>query len=99
MFTWSTRALGQEEDDDDDIVMGDVPEETPELPEEQVAEEKKTSLSDQKLQEERTNMIIAHFLFSLVWSIGGTLDGPSRLKFDDFFRALCEEGGSVKVPK
>ncbi|XP_070580768.1 dynein axonemal heavy chain 3-like [Ptychodera flava] len=28
------------------------------------------------------------FLFSLVWTIGGTLDGNSRVKFDQFFRTL-----------
>lgn len=86
------RALG-EEDDDDDIEMGqEVAEET--------EEEKPVSLTDQKLIEERTNMLIAHFLFSLVWSVGGTLDGPSRLKFDEFFRSLCEgEGQNAKHVK
>ena len=82
-------------------MMGEEPEEEEVVVEEEEAgtEEKKNSLSEQKLLEERSNMIIAHFLFSLVWSVGGTLDGPSRLKFDEFFRALCEESGTVKVPK
>ena len=50
--------------------------------------------------EERTNMLLAHFLFSVVWSIGGTLDGPSRLKFDEFFRGVCDgEGSHAKYPR
>ena len=78
------RALGAEEDDDD-IMMGEEPTDGDE------DEQKKPSLSDQKLIEERNNMIVAHFLFSIVWSVGAMLDGPSRLKFDEFFRSLCEE--------
>ena len=62
-------------------------------------EEKKPSLTEQKLTEERTSMIVAHFLFSLVWSVGGTLDAPSRLKFDEFFRSLCEMDQNGKYPR
>eukprot|EP00964_Phaeocystis_antarctica_P091232 scaffold58476_cov36-Phaeocystis_antarctica.AAC.2 len=29
------------------------------------------------------------FIFALVWSIAGIIDGPSRPKFDAFFRQLC----------
>ncbi len=29
------------------------------------------------------------FLFSLVWSVGATGDGDSRVKFDTFLRSLC----------
>ena len=83
-------AIGAE-DDDDDIMMGEEPDEE--------EEDKTVSLSDQKLIEERTSMLIAHFLFSIVWSIGGTLDGPSRLKFDEFFRSLCEMDTSGKYPR
>ena len=50
--------------------------------------------------EERTNMLLAHFLFSVVWSVGGTLDGPSKLKFDEFFRGVCDgEGSHAKYPR
>ena len=28
------------------------------------------------------------FLFSLVWTLGGTMNGDSRTKFDVFFRTL-----------
>ena len=47
----------------------------------------------------RSNMLVAHFLFSLVWSVGGTLDGQSRIKFDEFFRSLCEMDTSGKYPR
>ena len=85
------RLIGEE--DDDDIQMGDDSEESE-------SEEKPVSLSEQKIIEERTNMIVAHFLFSIVWSVGATLDGISCLKFDEFFRALCEmESASSKYPR
>ncbi len=93
------------EDDDDDIMMGEVPAETeeelePPAPTQDDTEgDVKLSLTDQKLQEERSNMAVAHFLFSVVWSIGATLDGPSRLKFDEFFRTLCEMDHSGKYPR
>ena len=38
------------------------------------------SLTEQKVQEERTNMLVSHFLFSLVWSVGATVDYSSREK-------------------
>ena len=50
--------------------------------------------------DERTNCVIAHFLFTMVWSVGATLDGQSRIKFDEFFRNLCEmEGSQATYPK
>jgi len=50
--------------------------------------------------DERTNMVIAQFIFSLVWSVGATLAGPSRIKFDEFFRNLCEmEGSQASHPR
>lgn len=54
--------------------------------------------SEQKNQEERTNMLVANFFFCIVWSIGADLDGDSRIKFDEFFRSLCDENNS-KYPK
>lgn len=85
--------------------MDDVPPEADEEAEGQEDEEPepvevKLSVSEQKIVEERSNMLVAHFLFSLVWSVGGVLDGPSRLKFDDFFRTLCDSDGSkAKHPR
>ena len=43
---------------------------------------------------------VSPLLFSVVWSVGGTLDGPSRLKFDEFFRGVCDgEGSHAKYPR
>ena len=61
---------------------------------------KAMSKSDKAMIEEQTNMIIAHFFFAIVWSVGATLDGRSRLKFDEFFKSLCDmEGSNAKYPK
>ncbi|XP_039273758.2 dynein axonemal heavy chain 3-like isoform X3 [Styela clava] len=38
------------------------------------------------------------FLFSLVWTLGGTIDGDSRSKFDQFFRNLIS-GTDTNHPK
>ncbi|CAH1783205.1 unnamed protein product, partial [Owenia fusiformis] len=85
------KALGAEEDEDEDFIEED---------EEGEEEEPKVVLSDSKIIEERTVMIISHFFFALVWSTAGTVDGPSRIKFDDFYRTLCEmEGEKSKYPK
>ena len=68
--------------------------------EEEEQEPQKLSVPEQKILEERSNMLIAHFIFSLVWSVGAVLDGQSRLKFDEFFRTLCEmEGSKAKYPR
>ncbi|XP_070559259.1 dynein axonemal heavy chain 3-like isoform X5 [Ptychodera flava] len=60
-----------------------------------------TSVSDQKLEEERTAMLVCQFLFSLVWSAGGNIDASSKEKFNDFFRHLCdsETGPTAKHPR
>ena len=89
------RAIGEDEIDDD-IMMGDVPAEEEGVEPE---EEAPPSMSAQKILEERTNTMVAHLLFSIVWSVGGTLDGASRLKFDEFFRSLCEMDTSGKYPR
>ncbi|ELT89912.1 hypothetical protein CAPTEDRAFT_157693, partial [Capitella teleta] len=47
---------------------------------------------------DRAAMVVAHFMFSIVWSVGAMLDGASRLKFDEFFRSLCDEKNS-KYPR
>ncbi len=45
-------------------------------------------------------MLAAHLLFSVVWAVGGALDGASRLKFDEFFRSVCDgEGSQAKHPR
>ena len=89
----SYRQIG-EDDDDEDIFEEELEDEETEV------KEKATNLNDQKLIEERTNMIICYFLFSMVWSVGATLDENSRIKFDEFFRSLCEmESAKDKHPK
>lgn len=45
-------------------------------------------------------MLICYFLFAIVWSVGATLDENSRIKFDEFFRSLCEmESAKDKHPR
>ena len=84
--------IGKEDDDDDTIIE-------PEEEDEEEEEKKEMSLSEQKIVEERTNMMISYFFFSMVWSVGGSLDANSRIKFDEFFRSLCdtESGGASKT--
>ncbi|KNC96829.1 uncharacterized protein SPPG_07663 [Spizellomyces punctatus DAOM BR117] len=38
------------------------------------------------------------FLFSATWSLGGTIDGESRKKFDRFFRTLVDGNNSEHSP-
>lgn len=76
---------------DDESIMEDEP---------MVEQTQSTSIIEKKLLEEQTNMIISYFFFSLVWSVGGTLDSNSRIKFDAFFKSLCDmEGPTAKFPK
>ncbi|XP_033642613.1 dynein heavy chain 3, axonemal-like [Asterias rubens] len=57
------------------------------------------SLTEQKVQEERTNMLVSHFLFSLVWSVGATVDYSSRENFSEFFKQLCDMDTTGKHPR
>jgi dynein heavy chain len=38
------------------------------------------------------------FLFSLIWTVGGTMDGDSRKKFDAYFRNIVS-GTDPNHPK
>ncbi|XP_055958183.1 dynein axonemal heavy chain 3 [Patella vulgata] len=95
------KKIGHEDEDDDD--MDFIEDEEEEMEGGEGGEgvySQPASVMDQKLNEERTNMIIAYYFFSIVWSVGATLDTTSRLKFDEFFRGLCEmEGNTAKFPK
>ncbi|XP_078409866.1 dynein axonemal heavy chain 3-like [Cetorhinus maximus] len=53
----------------------------------------------QKEKEEITNHLVAYAFFSIVWSIGGILDLPSKQRFSDFFSSLCEHDSSYPRPK
>lgn len=92
------RAIGEDDDEEEELVD---PEEQPNADNTaNVEPDKKMSAVMQKILEEKYNMVIAHFLFSIVWSIGGILEGTSRLKFDEFFRSVCEmEGEKAKYPR
>ncbi|XP_069721684.1 dynein axonemal heavy chain 12 [Phaenicophaeus curvirostris] len=58
----------------------------------------------QTVQEDPTNAnirawIMGCFAFAMVWSIGGTCDGDSRIIFDNFLReTLAEKSGTPPVP-
>ncbi|XP_076804480.1 dynein axonemal heavy chain 3-like isoform X3 [Clavelina lepadiformis] len=63
-------------------------------------QEGKISASDIKVIEERGNMLVAHFLFAIVWSIGACLEENSRERFNDFFRELLDsDGGKMGFPR
>lgn len=92
---FSCRSIGDEEDDEEYIFEEESVE-----GEEAEAIKEKTTISEQKIIEEKTNMLICYFLFSIVWSVGATLDENSRIKFDEFFRSLCEmESTKDKHPR
>lgn len=92
-----SRSLGKSFDD---IVMGEETEVTEGTASASSASGPTVASVEQKLTDEMNSMTVAYFLFSLVWSVGGTLDEQSRIKFDDFFRALCDmEAASSKHPR
>ncbi|XP_038666815.1 dynein heavy chain 3, axonemal-like [Scyliorhinus canicula] len=62
-------------------------------------DEKCFSSTIQKEKEEVTNHLVAYGFFSIVWSIGGILDLPSKQRFSDFFSNLCELDSSHPRPK
>lgn len=50
--------------------------------------------------EEVTEWLKSLFLFAAVWSLGGTITGDSRVKFDEFFRSLTGgKNSKYPVPK
>ncbi|XP_032809855.2 dynein axonemal heavy chain 3-like isoform X2 [Petromyzon marinus] len=51
-----------------------------------------------RLAEERTALLTAHFLFAVVWAVGGVLDRPSKERFSEFFRKLCEQDPRYPCP-
>ncbi|XP_038073730.1 dynein heavy chain 3, axonemal-like isoform X4 [Patiria miniata] len=67
--------------------------------EEEDVEAQNQSMSEQKIQEERTNMLVCHFLFSLVWSVGATVDHSSREHFSEFFKQLCDMDTAGRHPR
>lgn len=107
-LTAHCRAL-YNDDDNDDIVMP-PPDETTAI-EDHTSEDMananqpfpdaaRLALTEQKINEEIANMSVAFFLFSVVWSLGATLDKQSRLKFDEFFRGIIEtESQNCKYPR
>ena len=57
------------------------------------------SITKEKLQA-LVKLIEPFFLFSLVWSIGATCDGPSRQKFSVYLREKCKtENISMPFPE
>lgn len=53
-----------------------------------------------ELADKLADNIHSMFLFSLVWSVGGSIDGGSRPKFDHFLRQKMEESpGNYRVPE
>jgi hypothetical protein len=46
--------------------------------------------SNSHIETEKTEMIVANFFLSIVWSIGAVLKQTSKDKFTIFFNELCE---------
>ena len=47
-----------------------------------------------------TNWVLGVFIFSMVWSLGATLDENGRVAFDEFFRQLVsDQNGAFPRPK
>jgi hypothetical protein len=46
--------------------------------------------------EERNNMIVAHFSFSIVWSIGSVVQKQAADRFDSFLRSLTESESNTR---
>lgn len=92
------RKIGK--DDFDDFIAEEVPEGEEAVSSDPTAAPPAMSAMEQKVREDQTNMIVAHFFFAIIWSVGATLDASSRLKFDEFFKTLCEmESNSAKHPR
>ena len=89
------RKIGEDEEEDDFTEEGDE-----ENADEESQQPPQASEEERKIIEEKTSMVVSYFFFSIVWSIGATLDLNSRLKFDEFFRSLCEmDATTSKYPK
>lgn len=89
------RKIGEDEEEDDFTEEGDEENE-----DEESQQPPQASEEERKIIEEKTSMVVSYFFFSIVWSIGATLDLNSRLKFDEFFRSLCEmDATTSKYPK
>lgn len=104
---WFFRNLG-DDDDADDIAIPPPPDAATDGDEQTIEdaashtfpESNRAAIAEQKLNEEISNMSVSFFLFSVVWSLGGTLDKASRLKFDEFFRGVTEtESQNCKYPR
>ncbi|XP_041458176.1 dynein heavy chain 3, axonemal-like isoform X7 [Lytechinus variegatus] len=65
----------------------------------EVEDDPDASLSDQKLLDERSNMMLCYFFFSIVWSIGVSVDGAFRENFSEFFKQLCDMETTGKHPR
>jgi len=51
--------------------------------------------SNNQIEMEKNEMIVANFFLSVVWSIGAVLKQTSKEKFTVFFNELCEN--SIKT--
>ena len=98
------REIGKDDGDDDDDGGGAAEEmavdtgggDGEELSDE--AYSKMLAEQNEKIAEQQNQALFCYFVFCHIWSVGGTLDGPSRVKFDEFFRELIE-GRVSEFPK